>query len=155
MLLPRLKQLSPLFVAILWLCISGASSLMAIAQDGGEFKARLSPVPLDLAMQSTVAGSGSVAATLTGRKLVVTGKFEGLRSPATTARVHRALRGLRGPAGFDLAVSKDATNQTSGGISGSLDLTPAQMDDLVNGRLYVQLNSEGAPEGNLRGWLLR
>jgi hypothetical protein len=131
--------------AILWLVHSTG------AQSGETFKARLSTVPIDVTMMSTVAGSGSLTAVLAGKKLTITGTFEGLRSPATIARVHRAPRGIRGPAMFDLAVSK----ATSGTVSGSLELTPAQIEDLRNGRFYVQIHSEGAPDGNLWGWLLR
>ena len=115
------------------------------------FKARLSPVPIDLTMQATVAGKGSLTATLVGAKLSVTGTFEGLRSPATTAHVHKGpVAGVRGPSVFDLVVSKG----TSGNITGSIDLTPAQITDLEKGRLYVQLQSEKAPDGNLWGWLM-
>jgi CHRD domain len=131
--------------AILWVAHSVA------AQSGESFKARLSPVPIDLTMMSTIAGSGSVTAVLVGRKLSITGTFVGLRSPATVARVHRGPKGIRGPAVFDLTVSQT----TSGTISGSLDLTPTQVDDLRNNRLYVQIYSERAPDGNLWGWLLR
>ena len=131
--------------AILWLVHSTG------AQSGETFKARLSTVPIDVTMMSTVAGSGSLTAVLAGKKLTITGTFEGLRSPATIARVHRAPRGIRGPAMLDLAVSK----ATSGTVSGSLELTPAQIEDLRNGRFYVQIHSEGAPDGNLWGWLLR
>ena len=131
--------------AILWLVHSTG------AQSGETFRARLSTVPIDLTMMSTVAGSGSLTAVLSGKKLTITGTFDGLRSPATIARVHRGARGIRGPAMFDLAVSK----ATSGTVSGSLELTPAQIEDLRNGRFYVQIHSEGAPDGNLWGWLLR
>jgi hypothetical protein len=123
----------------------------ARAQNGESFKARLSPVPIDVAMMSTVAGSGSLTALLAGNKLTLTGSFEGLRSPATDAHIHRAPKGIRGPAILDLAVTKAA----SGTISGSLELTPAQVEDLKSGRFYVQINSERAPDGNLWGWLLR
>jgi hypothetical protein len=131
--------------AILWLVHSTG------AQSGETFRARLSTVPIDLTMMSTVAGSGSLTAVLSGKKLTITGTFDGLRSPATIARVHRGPRGIRGPAMFDLAVSK----ATSGTVSGSLELTPAQIEDLRSGRFYVQIHSEGAPDGNLWGWLLR
>jgi hypothetical protein len=123
----------------------------ARAQNGESFKARLSPVPIDVAMMSTVAGSGSLTALLAGNKLTLTGSFEGLRSPATDAHIHRAPKGIRGPAILDLAVTKAA----SGTISGSLELTPAQVEDLKSGRFYVEINSERAPDGNLWGWLLR
>jgi CHRD domain len=131
--------------AILWLVHSTG------AQNGETFKARLSTVPIDVTMMSTVAGSGSLTAVLAGKKVTITGTFEGLRSPATIARVHRGPRGIRGPAMFDLAVSK----ATSGTVSGSLELAPRQIEDLRNGRFYVQIHSEGAPDGNLWGWLLR
>ena len=47
-----------------------------------------------------------------------------------------------------------ATAETSGTISGSIELTKEQIDDLAAGRLYVQLHSQKAPDGNLWGWLL-
>jgi hypothetical protein len=131
--------------AILWL---GAA---AVAQTGEVYKTRLSVVPITVAMQETVAGQGSVTATLAGRRLTVMGTFEGLKSPATVARIHLASPGIRGPAILDLTVTKAA----SGTISGSLDLTPAQVEELRNSRFYVQLYSERAPDGNLWGWLLR
>jgi hypothetical protein len=121
------------------------------AQGGRTFKARLSPVPIDVTMQSTVAGTGSVTALLVASKLTVNGTFEHLKSPATGAKLHKSpTRGVRGPALFDLAVSHD----TSGSITGMFDVTPQQAADLQSGRLYVQLQSEKAPDGNLWGWLL-
>ena len=36
----------------------------------------------------------------------------------------------------------------------TFDLTPIQLADLEKGRLYVQVHSEKAPDGNLWGWLL-
>ena len=41
----------------------------------------------------------------------------------------------------------------SGEITGVVELTPAQIDDLEKGCVYVQLHSEKAPDGNLWGWL--
>lgn len=149
----RLRRwgLAVLFVgaAILWVGHTAAAQREERSPE--TFKARLSTVPIDVAMMSTIAGSGSLTAALAGRKLTVTGTFEGLKSPATAARLHRGPKGIRGPAIFDLTVTKG----TSGAISGSLDLTPAQIEDLRNARFYVQLYSEKAPDGNLWGWLLR
>jgi hypothetical protein len=138
----------------MWLALPIAAAIGAgvLAQQPKSFKARLSPVPIDVSMQATVAGSGSVSATLTGARLSITGSFEGLRSPATTAQVHRsATRGVRGPNVFDLTVAR--TDGTSGTLSGSFDLSAVQVADLEKGRLYVQLHSEKAPDGNLLGWL--
>ena len=82
-------------------------------------------------------------------KLTVSGSAEGLRSNATVAHIHRGQPGIPGPAILDLTV----TNTTAPSISGTVELSPSMIEDLKNGQLYVQLNSERAPEGNLRGWL--
>jgi hypothetical protein len=113
------------------------------------FTARLSVVPLTIAMQNAVAGQGSATAVLSGNRLTIEGKFDGLRSPATTARLHLAPRAVRGEAIGDLTVSK----ATSGTLKGAIDLTDRQRDALERLSLYVQINSEKAPEGNLWGWL--
>ena len=42
-----------------------------------------------------------------------------------------------------------------GALSGTVELTPDQIADLRAGRLYLQIQSERAPDGNLWGWLLR
>ena len=131
--------------------VAGFAALSA--QSSRTFKARLSPVPIDIAMQATIAGSGSVTAVLSGSKLQITGAFEGLRSPATIAQVHKGpIRGVRGPVVFDLTVAN--SDASSGTLSGSADLTSVQIADLEKGRLYVQLHSEKAPDGNLWGWIL-
>jgi hypothetical protein len=141
----------PKWLVFAFLPLVGAAALMA--QQPKPYRARLSPVPIDVSMQATVAGSGSVSAVLTGTRLAVTGTFEGLKSPATTAQIHRSpMRGVRGPNVLDLTVTK--TDASSGTLGGSLTLTAIQVADLEKGRLYVQLHSEKAPDGNLWGWLL-
>ena len=142
----HLKWLSLTFIPLI-----GVAALTA--QQPKSYKARLSPVPIDVSMQATIAGSGSVSAVLTGTKLAITGTFDGLKSPATTAQIHKGpVRGVRGPNVLDLTVSK--TDAASGTLTGSFDLTAIQLADLDKGRLYVQLHSEKAPDGNLWGWLL-
>jgi len=128
-----------------------ASQAFAAAQGGETYRARLSVVPLDVAMQANVAGLGQVTATLNGTRLTVTGDASGLKSPATTVSIHRGPKGIPGPAILQLTATK--TNNPT--ISGTLDLSPQQVEDLKGEQLYVQLNSERAPEGNLRGWLLK
>jgi hypothetical protein len=132
-----------------------ALALVAVAASSGaqtpQYRARLAPVPLDIAMQSTIAGSGSATAALKGTTLSITGTFAGLKSTATAARLHRGPKtAMRGPAIGDLT----ATAATTGTITGTIELTTAQVADLAAGRLYVMLHSEKAPEGNLWGWLL-
>jgi hypothetical protein len=115
-----------------------------------QYRARLSMVPTDLAMQATIAGSGSATASLKGSTLTINGTFTGLKTPATAVRVHRSAKpGMRGAPIGELK----ATPETGGTITGSIELTKEQIDDLAAGRLYIQLHSQRAPDGNLRGWL--
>jgi hypothetical protein len=141
------------WIQLVFACLALFGATTLTAQQPKTFKARLSPVPIDVSMQATIAGSGSVTAVLTGARLSVTGSFDGLRTPATIAGIHKSpTRGVRGPNVFDLAVAK--TDGASGTISGSFELSAIQIADLEKGRLYVQLHSEKAPDGNLWGWLL-
>ena len=120
------------------------------AQSPRRFVARLSTVPITVAMQDAVSGRGITEAILAGNRLTITGTFDGLRTPATVARLHLAPRAMRGPAVGDLVVSK----ATTGAISGTIDLTPQHVQALEKGALYIQVHSEKAPEGNLWGWLV-
>jgi hypothetical protein len=142
-----MRRFYALAAALLVAAVSSAS-----AQTSKTYKARLSPVPIDLTMAATIAGGGSATAVLIGNRLTITGTFEGLRSSATIAQLHRSpATGVRGPAVADLTVDKN----TSGTIAGSIDLTAAQVTDLDKRRLYIQLHSEKAPDGNLWGWLMQ
>jgi len=126
--------------------------LPGAAQAQEKYKVRLATVPMDGGMRSTVAGKGAATAVLEGAKLTITGTFEGLLSPATTAHVHRGpAMGVRGSSFAELTVK----NGTSGTVSGSVDLTPEQLRGLKAGQLYIQIASEKAPDGNLWGWFVR
>jgi hypothetical protein len=126
----------------------------AAAQSGEKYSARLAWVPTGGAA-ARVTGRGAASATLSGRTLAIAGTFEGLGGQATLAKLHRGIaKGARGPAIADLVV----TPGTSGTLSGSATLTAEQIEDLKQGRLYVQLHSDKgvAPDGsNLWGWFLR
>jgi hypothetical protein len=125
-------------------------TISVVAQDS--MKARLSPVPADQKTRADLAGSGSITSTLTGTKLTINGIFDGLKSPATMAELHNGVAaGVRGPVIAQLTVAK----ATSGSISGSADLTQAQLTNYKRGGFYIQLYSEKTPEGVLWGWLLK
>jgi len=140
-----------------YILIAVCLGLLALASPGASqnserFRIRLTTVPMDGGMRNTVAGFGSGTATLAGNKLSISGSFDGLKSPATTAKLNGGVaRGVRGNAVADLTVSKS----TKGTLSGSVDLTPEQVKGLRDGKFYVEIASEKAPEGNLWGWILR
>ena len=132
------------------------SAFPLTAQSGEKFTARLAWVPTaGAADRANVTGKGSATGTLSGRKLTIAGSFEGLAAPATVARLHQGVaKGARGAAITDLTISKAA----SGMLSGSVDLTPPQVEALRQGKLYIQLHSEkgSPPDGsNLWGWFLK
>lgn len=138
-------------------CLVAALGVLAAvwtlaAQAQETFKTRLSPVPIDAQLAPIVTGHGSVSAVLVGTKLTVSGTFEGMHSAATAAHLHQSkMTGVRGVVIHELTVSKAA----AGNVSGSVDLTPAEVQALRKGLLYVVVHSEGAPDGNLWGWLLK
>jgi hypothetical protein len=58
--------------------------------------------------------------------------------------------GVRGPAVAEFTVPQSP----SGSFNAQFKLTPSQLDSLRLGRLYLQIHSVAAPDGNLWGWLL-
>lgn len=146
--MPRIHSTYPGVAVAIALTVMALWAPAADAQTR-TFAARLSVVPLTVAMQETVAGRGAATAVLAGNRLTIEGTFEGLRSPATVARLHLAPRAVRGPAIADLMVSRGV----SGTFKGVVDLSGQQREALEKSALYVQIHSEKAPEGNLWGWL--
>ena len=135
-----------LFVAAL---LVGGYSGAASAAD--VFASRLTAVAYDGAMRANVQGDGHVSATLNGSSLTVTGEFTALPSSATNVKLYSGPGiGVPGDAILDLQLS----GQDQGSISGTVKLNARQLAALKQGHVYVQLNSQKAPEGNLWGWLL-
>lgn len=132
--------------AALWcalLCSAGA--------DEARWHARLSTVPIDPATAVAVTGTGEATAELDGGMLIVTATYYGLQGAATIARLHVGrLTGVRGEPFADLVV----TGASEGTVSGSIELTPQQIESLRDGLVYIQVHSTAAPDGNLWGWLL-
>jgi len=128
-------------------------SVMVSAQSAEErFKTRLSPVGIEASKRAEITGYGSVSAVLAGAKLSITGTFDGMQGVATVAHVQQGVAtGVRGPVIGDL----DVSHAMGGSVSGTITLTPEQVESLRKGRLYIQIHSEKAPDGNLWGWLLR
>lgn len=124
--------------------------MLAAPAFADDFEARLGRVPVDSRTQSSVAGIGRATAELDGNRLEVAGAFEGMLGAATAANLHMSPAiGVRGPVIHTLDVSE----QASGEIAGSVQLTAEQIAALRAGRLYIQVHSQSAPEGNLWGWL--
>ena len=137
-------------VAMLAVAIGLGWSVWA-AGAGDSFKVRLRPVPIDPATRAAITGSGEATASLEGVKLTLQGSFSGLQSAARAAHLNRGpVRGVRGPKIHDVSVPA----ASSGTFTAEVRLTRDEADAVRRGQVYLQIDSENAPEGNLWGWLL-
>ena len=134
-----------------------AAPVLAVALAGGPalaadtYLANLGPMPLDQANNKDKLGRGEATATLDGKTLTVTGTFGGLPSAATKAHLITGLAiGVPGTESLDLTVSP----ADSGTLSGTFNVSAKLAAAFRTGRLYVQIDSQKAPTGNLWGWLL-
>lgn len=114
-----------------------------------KYQTDIGPTPKNGRQGANVQGRGTVLATLDNNKFALHGKFSGLSSPATEAHLHMGnVMGGTGPSIGDLTIPQ----APSGNIAGTFTLTPDQVAALRSGKLYVMLNSQSAPKGNLWGW---
>jgi hypothetical protein len=119
----------------------------AFASD--KYQTDIGPTPKNGRQGANVQGRGTVLAILDNNKFLLHGKFSGLSSPATEAHLYMGnVMGGIGPAIGDLTI----VQAQSGDISGTFTLTSDQVAALKSGKLYVMLNSQSAPKGNLWGW---
>jgi hypothetical protein len=123
----------------------------AAAASSSTFHVRLSPGPRLVGTRADRSGSGSVTATLQGNTLTLQGSFNGLQAVPTGAHLHMgSLPGVRGPVIAILIVSQD----TTGTLSGTVQLNSQQLAALRKGGLYIEIDSDKAPEGDLWGWIM-
>ena len=116
-----------------------------------KYQAYLSPMPHNDAMHANFSGKGAVVATIAGDTMSLSGSFIGLSSFATTAHVCMSMApGIPGKPIFDFTVP----GAIEGKLTGTFKLDSAQAAALKTGKLYIQIDSEKAPKGNLWGWLL-
>jgi len=138
-------------------CAVFAALVIAAPAFAADFQASLGPMPLDDETKAVIAGRGEATAASDGKTLTVKGAFHGLPSNATEAHIFLStVAGMPGKQILDLEVTK----ATSGTIAGNVKLTSAQATALRTGKLYIQINSEKAPDfypwgpkGTLWGWL--
>ncbi len=148
----RIAKESVFCLALLFGGILGGPTLFSSGQISAQtdsFRARLSPLPVNGGTVQTITGLGQVRATLDGNQLTVEGTYQGMGSPATAAHLHFGAPGRPGP----LAQPLEVTSSPEGEISGTAELTDAQVDALQAQSLYVQIHSVENPGGELRGWI--
>lgn len=134
-----------------FLTIAAAVAALTSPVLAAGFAAELDPAPFDAATRSNVINSiGDATATLNGDTLTVSGSFRDLASSATGGSLRIGVaKGVPGDAVATLTVD----HAQVGHFAGSLTLSPAQVAALNASAIYVRIDSEKAPDGNLQGWL--
>ena len=133
------------------LICAAAALLLAAPAFAASYEAQLDPAPFDATTRADVIESiGNLTATLEGSTLTVRGTFSNFTSPATGGSFRIGLaKGVPGDAIGTLTVE----HARQGSFSGTIRLSSAQMAALKREALYVRIDSEKAPEGNVQGWL--
>jgi len=133
----------PLVLAI------GCAALAPSAFAADNYQTNIGPTPLDGSNRANVLGRGTVLATLQGNKFTLHGTFAGLATPATEAHLCLGnVMGGTGPTIFEVTVSQ----AQSGEVSGTAIFTSDEVAALKAGKIYVLVDSQKAPKGNLWGW---
>ena len=130
---------------------AAASLILAAPAWAAAYEAELDPVPFAEVNRADVIDSiGDITATLEGNTLTVHGSFSNLTSAASGGSFRIGLaKGVPGDAIGSLTV----THARQGEVTGSIKLSAAQKAALENQSLYIRIDSEKAPDGNLQGWL--
>ena len=90
-------------------------------------------------------GSGTFAATLSGRKLSWKLVFGKLSGPAMAAHIHLGRPGKAG------GVAVSLCGPCKSGVSGKATLTAAQVKAILGGGAYVNVHTAKNPNGEIRG----
>ena len=93
-------------------------------------------------------GKGMLEATLDKASSVLkwTVAYSGLTGPVKAAHFHGPA-----PAGQNTGVALGFTGSMDSPIRGTVRLTPAQVEELLAGKWYVNLHTEANPGGEIRG----
>jgi hypothetical protein len=136
---------------ILFAFCAGLLLLATPAFAAATYEAELDPTPFDASNRADVIESiGGVTATLDGSTLTVKGTFSNFTSPATGGSFRIGLaKGVPGDAIGTLTVE----HARQGAFSGTIKLNAAQLAALKREALYVRIDSQKAPDGNVQGWL--
>lgn len=100
----------------------------------------------------TTTGTGTATVTLNAEKsqLTLTGSASGLSGPITGAHIHRGTETEAGPVVKGLVVSGETFSVNWSMTDADAPLTTALIEDLLAGRLYVNVHTEANPNGELR-----
>ena len=126
--------------------------LLAAPALAATYEAELDPSPFDATNRADVINSiGNVTATLDGNTLTVKGTFSNFTSPATGGSFRIGL--AKGVPGDAIGALTCGTCPPGCILAASIKLTAAQLAALKRQALYIRIDSEKSPDGNVQGWL--
>jgi len=133
------------------LICAATALLLATPVFAAGYEAELDPTPFDATNRADVIESiGNLTATLEGSTLTVRGTFSNFTSPATGGSFRIGLaKGVPG----DAIGSVTVDHARQGSFTGTIRLNASQMAALKREAVYVRIDSEKAPDGNVQGWL--
>ena len=134
-----------------YIALCAALLLLATPAVAATYEAELDPAPFDATNRADVIESiGNVTANLDGNVLTVKGTFSNFTSAATGGSFRIGLaKGVPGDAIGSLTVD----HARQGSFSGTIKLSAAQLAALKRQALYIRIDSEKSPDGNVQGWL--
>jgi hypothetical protein len=134
-----------------YIALCAALLLLATPALAATYEAELDPAPFDATNRADVIDSiGNVTANLDGNVLTVKGTFSNFTSPATGGSFRIGLaKGVPGDAIGSLTVD----HARQGSFSGTIKLNATQLAALKRQSLYIRIDSEKSPDGNVQGWL--
>ncbi|QXD15538.1 T9SS type A sorting domain-containing protein [Rhodocaloribacter litoris] len=103
--------------------------------------------------QGLLLARGSMLATLEKDRLRLAGFFSGLRAPWSQVDLYRGVPGLPGEHVKNLLLNFSGDPGTDMGFNRTLTLTEGQVQDLLDGLLYLAVQTL-RPDGEVRGQLL-
>lgn len=131
---------------------------------GGEIRGQLVPHVTGTPLTAWLSGlaekptplsnsaTGAATFSLEASKLTLNLVYGGLSGPATAAHIHGPTNTTGNAAVLvDLAPLNGGAFGASGTLSGSLNLTAAQRDAVLNGQTYVNFHTTANPAGEMRG----
>lgn len=100
---------------------------------------------------NSATGTSSISLTPNKAALTISATASGLSGPASAAHVHRAdMAGGDGPVVKNLTLNGNTASGTWSLTDASQPFSPAHLEDLRAGRLYINFHTAANPNGELR-----
>jgi len=133
-------------------------NIHTLANPNAEIRGQIVPLRMVVAMDGASevpavasAASGSAILTFIGNQMFYDISYTNLSANATAAHIHGPATPATPTGSAGVLVGFTAPSGTSGNLSGSVVLTPAQLAFILSGQTFVNIHTGSNPGGELRG----